>query len=169
MSRAYSRFFAPAPLSTTAIAIAGKASLPKSPSSRAFSPLIPTMNHRVLFDLAAATTVSLEIGGGTQRSQLDITRQEASAKRLFQQAESLGNPAKRCARSPRRAMRSIPTPHRADLYRLHLSPEAALALRKEMLEAAPRPLRKRLAGLQPPSALFFFVPRTHAAKPGSRS
>ena len=117
-------------------------------------------------DFAAATTVSIESGGGTQRSQIDITRQEASAKRLFHARspwEILLNAARVSA--PRYEKYSYL--HRADLYRLHLPPEAAVALRNEIFEAAPRPLRKRLAGLQPPSALLFFVPRTHPAKPES--
>lgn len=119
------------------------------------------------FDAAAATSLSLEISGGTQRSLVEITRQEASAKRLLH------------TRSPWEILFSTvqSTPphyekyshaHRADLYRLNLPPEAALVLRKETLDAAPRVLRKRLAGLQLPSALLFFVPRTPPAKPESR-
>jgi hypothetical protein len=115
------------------------------------------------FDAAAATSLSLEIAGGTQRSLIEITRREASEKRFLH------------TRSPWEILvgavqTSVPRyekyshAHRADLYRLNLPPEAALALRSEALDAAPRALRKRLAGLQPPSALLFFVPRTPPAK-----
>lgn len=118
------------------------------------------------FDVNAATTVSIEIGGGTQRSLIEVTRQEASARRLFHKRspwEILLNAARISA--PRYEKYS----HfqHADLYRLHLLPEAALALRNETLDAAARVLRKKLAGLQPPSALLFFVPRAHSASAGS--
>jgi hypothetical protein len=113
------------------------------------------------FDATAAAAVALEIGGGTQRSLIKLTRQEASAKCLFQNRspwEILLNAAQSSA--PRYEKYSHA--HRADLYRLHLLPEAALALRNRTLEASPRTLRKKLAGLQPPSALLFFVPRERA-------
>jgi hypothetical protein len=119
------------------------------------------------FDLTAATTLSIEIGGGTQRSLIEITRQEASARRLFRKRspwEILINAARVSAPRYEKYSHS----QRADLYRLHLLPEAALALRNETLDAAPRVLRKKLAGLQPPSALLFFVPRAYSAGPESR-
>jgi hypothetical protein len=47
----------------------------------------------------------------------------------------------------------------ADVYRVHLPSEVGLALLKEMLEAAPRGLRKKLSMPQPPSSLLFFAPR----------
>ena len=118
------------------------------------------------FDPAAASTITIEIGGGTQRALLGITRQEASAKRLFRRAspwEILIDAARVSA--PRYEKYSHA--QRVDLYRLHLPPEAALALRNEILDAAPRILRKKIAGLQPPSALLFFIPRAHSAKAGS--
>lgn len=120
------------------------------------------------FDSAAATTVSLESGGGTQRSQIDMTRQEASSKRLFHARspwEILLNAAR--ASAPRYEKYSYL--HRADLYRLPLLPEAALTLRNETFDAAPRALRKRLTGLQPPSALLFLVPRPNSSRPESES
>ena len=118
------------------------------------------------FDPVAASTVTIEIGGGTQRALLGITRQEASAKRLFRSSspwEILLNVAQTSV--PRYEKYSHA--QRADLYHLHLVPEAALALRNAILDAAPRALRKKLAGLQPPSALLFFIPRAHSAKAGS--
>ena len=50
---------------------------------------------------------------------------------------------------------------RADVYRMHLTAETAAPLLKEMLDASPRGLRKKLAALQPPAALLFFLPRAH--------
>jgi hypothetical protein len=119
------------------------------------------------FDSTAVTTVSIEIGGGTQRTLIGITRQEASARRLFRRRspwEILLDPAQLSA--PRYEKYSHL--QHADLYRLHLLPEAALVLRNEVLDAAPRSLRKKLAGLQLPSALLYFVPRAHPGRPESR-
>jgi hypothetical protein len=127
----------------------------------------PDDDPSLRFDVTAATTVSIEIGGGVQRSLIGITRQEASAKRLFHKRspwEILIDAARISAPRYEKYSHS----QRADLYRLHLLPEAALALRNETLDAAPRVLRKKLAGLQPPSALLFFVPRAHSARSESR-
>jgi hypothetical protein len=112
------------------------------------------------FDAAAANTVSLESGGGAQRSLIEITRQEGSAKRLFHK-QSPWEILLNAARSSAPRYEKYSHSHRADLYRMHLLPEVALALRNETLEASSRILRKKLAGLQPPSALLFFVPRGH--------
>jgi len=48
---------------------------------------------------------------------------------------------------------------RADVFRVHLSSESAASLVKQMFDAAPRALRKKLAMLQPPAAIIFFLPR----------
>jgi hypothetical protein len=114
------------------------------------------------FEGSLATTVALEIGGGTQRSLTEITRQQASAKRLFH-SRSLWEILLNAAQNLTRRYEKYSHSHRADLYRLHLPAEAAIALRNEILEAAPRDLRKKFAGMQPPSALLFFVPRKHSA------
>jgi hypothetical protein len=114
------------------------------------------------FDSAAATAASLEIGGGTQRSLLEITRQEASAKRWFRKQSAWGILLS-VAKSSATRYEKYSYSHRADIYRLYLPPEAASTLRNNIFEAAPTVLRKRLAGTQPPSALLFFVPRPSAA------
>jgi hypothetical protein len=111
------------------------------------------------FGALAVASVSLEIGGGSQRSLIEITREEASAKRWFQRRhpwEILLGAAQNTA--PRYEKYSHA--HRADLYRLNLSIELAQALLAETRRAAPRALQKKLAGVQPPSALLFFIPRT---------
>jgi hypothetical protein len=114
------------------------------------------------FDGAAVRTVFLETGGGTQRSVAAITRQEACAKRLFQKKSPweilLGATHESVPRYEKYSHAQ-----RGDVYRLHLSAEAALTLRKELLESAPRALRKKLASMQPPAALSFLIPRGHAA------
>jgi hypothetical protein len=113
------------------------------------------------FNPAEVTAVSLEIGGGTQRSLVSITRREALAKKLFHK------------RSPWEFILSATsdsTPRyekysqvgRADVYRVHLSSAMAASLLKQVLETSPRVLRKKLAALQPPAAILFFVPRTNS-------
>jgi hypothetical protein len=120
------------------------------------------------FDATAATSLSLEIAGGTQRFLIELTRHEGSAKRFLHTRspwEILVSAVQTFAPHYEKYSHA----HRADLYRLNLPPQAALALRNEILDAAPRVLRKKLAGLLPPSALLFFVPRTPPAGPESRS
>src|SRR6266404_793094 len=76
------------------------------------------------FNADAVTAVTLEIGGGTQRSLIAITRQEASARRLFQKRspwEILLGAARESA--PRYEKYSHA--QRGDVYRLHVSAEAA--------------------------------------------
>jgi len=110
------------------------------------------------FNAARVTSVSLEIGGGTQRSQVGLVRHEASAKRLFQKRspwEILLTAAK--VSTPRYEKYSHS--ERADVYRVHLSPEMAASLLKQLRDASPRALQKKLAALQPPAALLFFIPR----------
>ena len=118
------------------------------------------------FDPAQVTAVSLEIGGGTQRSLVNITRSEASTKKLFHKRspwEILLEAAQGSA--PRYAKYSHAD--RADVYRAHPSLEAAASLLREALHASPRSLRRKLVALQPPSALLFFVHRTNPVGAGS--
>jgi hypothetical protein len=115
------------------------------------------------FETTSVTSVFLEIGGGTQRSLMGITRQEASAKRLFQKRSPWDVLRMAAAESaPRYEKYSYA--ERADLYRLSLSLETAACLLSELLKAAPRSLRKKLAGLQPPTAFLFFIPRAHSSE-----
>jgi hypothetical protein len=128
--------------------------------------LFPDDDPARLFDSAEVSAVSLEIGGGAERSLVGIARREASAKRLLQR------------RSPweillTAAKNSIPRyekyshADRADVYHGHLSPETAALLLKQLRDAAPRALRKKLAPLQPPAAILLFVPRKNSAVAGT--
>src|SRR5438876_747672 len=115
------------------------------------------------FNAAQVTSVSLEIGGGTQRSLVGLARDEASAKKLFQKQspwEILLMAAKDS--TPRYEKYS-----HADVFRLHLSFEAAASLLKQMLEVSPRALRKKLAAMQPPAAILLFIPRANTAGVGA--
>jgi len=112
------------------------------------------------FDPAAAINISLETGGGSQRTQVNVSRQEASAKRLFHK-QSPWEILLKAARGSTPRYEKYSHSHRADIYRLHIPPETGVLLIKELLDAAPRELRKKLAGPQLPSALLFFAPRAH--------
>ena len=115
------------------------------------------------FNTAQVTSVSLEIGGGAQRSLVGLARNEASAKKFFQKQspwEILLTAAKDSA--PRYEKYSHA--ERADVFRVHFSFEVAASLMKQMLDASPRALRKKLAALQPPAAILFFIPRANSAR-----
>jgi len=120
------------------------------------------------FDAVGVSSISLEIGGGTQRSTVTITRAEASAKKLFQRyspLEVLLDAAK--ASQPRYEKYSHAD--RADLYRLQLSFEAGMTLLKRAATVSPRALRRKLEALRPPSAILYFVTRAKSAGAGAKS
>ncbi len=119
-----------------------------------------------VFNPAEATAASLEIGGGTQRSLVAIARREASAKKLFHK-RSPWEILLKAAQDSTARYEKYSHAERADVYRVHLSPEAAASLLKQMLYASPRSLRKKLAALQPPAALLFFTPRTNSVGAGT--
>ena len=110
------------------------------------------------FDPAQATAVLLEIGGGAQRTVIEISRQDAVAKRFL---------AKQSPWDVLTAFASGKTPRyekyaharRADLFRLSLPFDQAQQLLAAMLAAAPRKLKHRWSTLRPPAALTFVCPR----------
>src|SRR4029077_14404662 len=95
---------------------------------------------------AEVAAVSLEIGGGTQRSLVGITRLEASSKKLFRR-QSLWEILLGAAKGSTPRYDKYSYADRADVFRVHLSPEFAAPLRNQMLDAAPRALRKKLTAL----------------------
>ena len=119
-----------------------------------------------VFNPAEATAASLEIGGGTQRSLVAIARREASAKKLFHK-RSPWEILLKAAQDSTARYEKYSHAERADVYRVHLSPETAVSLLKQLQDASPRSLRKRLAALQPPAALLFFTPRTNSVGAGT--
>jgi hypothetical protein len=130
--------------------------------------LFPDDDPARVFNPAEVTAVSLEIGGGTQRSLVGIARREASAKKLFHQR----NPWEillQAAQDSTPRYEKYSHAERADIYRVHLSFEMAASLLKQMLDASPRVLRKKLAPLQPPAALLFFIPRTNSVRAAAPS
>jgi hypothetical protein len=128
--------------------------------------LFPDDDPARVFNPAEVTAVSLEIGGGTQRSLVGIARREASAKKLFHKR----NPWEillKAAQDSTPRYEKYSHAERADVYRVHLSFEIAASLLKQILDASPRVLRKKLSALQPPAALLFFIPRTNSVGAGT--
>ena len=130
--------------------------------------LFPDDDPARVFNPAEVAAVSLEIGGGTQRSLVGVARREASAKKLFHKQ----NPWEillQAAQDSTPRYEKYSHAERADIYRVHLSFEMAASLLKQILDASPRVLRKKLAALQPPAALLFFIPRTTSVGAGTPS
>jgi hypothetical protein len=130
--------------------------------------LFPDDDPSLPFNPAQVTAVSLEIGGGTQRSLVRITHREASAKKLFHKRgpwEILLSAAENS--TPRYEKYSHA--ERADVYRVHVPVEVAASLLKQIQDAAQRVLRKKLAALQPPAAILFFVTRANSVGAGAPS
>jgi hypothetical protein len=118
------------------------------------------------FNAAAVRFVCLESGGGTQRTMIGLTRQEASAKRLFQNRSPWDILLAVAKDSTPRYERYSHSDH-ADVYRVYLPLETAVSLRNALLEVAPRNLRKKLTALKLPASLLFIVPRAQPAGTGS--
>jgi hypothetical protein len=111
------------------------------------------------FQPEASTSALFEIGGGTQRSVVEIERADASRKRLFGK-ESPWMVLLRLASNPNLQYEKFSHAKKADLYRVSLPYDEAQRLLTEMLARAPRNLRHRWSKLRPPSVVTFLVPRT---------
>jgi hypothetical protein len=122
----------------------------------------PDDDPPLLFSPVHVTAVSLEIGGGTQRSLVGIARGEAAARRLLKK-ESSWQILLAAAQNSTPRYEKYSHAERADVYRLQLSFDVAASLLKEVIAASPRGLRKKLIALQPPAAILFFIPRTKTA------
>jgi hypothetical protein len=110
------------------------------------------------FDPEQATAVLLEIGGGSQRTIVEITRHDAAGEKLFTKLspwDVLTNFAS--GKSPR--YEKYAHARRADLFRLSLPFDQAQPLLAAILAAAPRKLKHRWSTLRPPAALTFVCPR----------
>ena len=128
--------------------------------------LFPDDDPARLFNSAEVTAISLESGGGAQRSLVGIARREASAKKLFRKRSPWEILLKAAQDSTPRYER-YSYAERADVYRVHFSFEIAASLLKQMLDASPRSLRKKLSALQPPAAILLLIPRTQSVGAGT--
>jgi hypothetical protein len=110
------------------------------------------------FEPEKATGVLLEIGGGSQRTVVEISRRDAAQKKLFAKQSPwdvlAGFTAGKTVRYEKYAHG-----RRADLFRLSLPFDQAQELLVAMLAAAPRKLKYRWSTLRPPAALTFVCPR----------
>jgi hypothetical protein len=110
------------------------------------------------FEPNQATAVLLEIGGGAQRTIVEISRQDAGQKKIFAKHSPWDVlTIFASARSPR--YEKYAHARRADLFRLSLPFDQAQQLLAALLAAAPRKLKYRWSTLRPPAALTFVCPR----------
>jgi hypothetical protein len=110
------------------------------------------------FDAAQATTLLLEIGGGTQRNVVEVTREDASEKKLFAKSSTWDLFVQLAVGSPPR-YEKYSHARRADFFRLTLPYDHAEQFLAALLEAAPRSLRHRWSSLRPPAAVTYVCPR----------
>ena len=113
MSCACSRFFVPGRSSTTVFGTRGRVSPSEAGELAALLAPFPDDDPSRAFNADAVTAVTLEIGGGTQRTLIAITPQEASAKAFVPETESRGKSCSALRKNQRRVTRSILTPSAA--------------------------------------------------------
>jgi hypothetical protein len=106
----------------------------------------------------AATAVLLEIGGGAQRTVVEISRQDATQKKLFAK-HSPWDVLTAFAAGKTARYEKYAHARRADLFRLSLPFDQAQPLLSAMLAGAPRKLKYRWSTLLPPAAVTFVCPR----------
>jgi hypothetical protein len=125
------------------------APFPENDPSRAFRP-------------AEATAVIFEFGEKPSHAPVELTRGEASARRLLR-PRSPWDHLLEVARTSPPAYERYSYPHRADLYRRPLTFVEGHRLMQGVLSAAARGLRVRLLKLPPPAAIVFQCPRAAQA------
>ena len=116
------------------------------------------------FELSAASSAILEIGGGTETMLVEIPREAASARRLFTRRSPWDVLLAVAKESPPRYER-YDYAQRGDRFRIALHFDAAQRLLREMIAAAPHKLRSDWRRLRPPSAIIYILKR---APGGSR-
>jgi hypothetical protein len=112
-----------------------------------------------LFEPSKATAALLEIGGGTQRHVVEISRKEASQKKFLGKLTPWQALLQNTSSHPAR-YEKYSHARRADLFRISLPYDDAQRLLAALLEAAPRHLRHRWSNLRPPAAITFVCPRS---------
>ena len=110
------------------------------------------------FNSLQAAAAVLESGGGTQRNTVEVTRTEASQKKLFASASPWDCLVRLARAVPPRYEKYSHARH-ADLFRLTLPHDQAEQFLAALLDAAPRALRHRWSTLRPPAAITFVCPR----------
>jgi len=115
------------------------------------------------FEPEKATAVLLDIGGGAQRTVVEISRQDATVKKLFAK-HSPGDVLTAFASGTARYEKYAHA-RRADLFRLPLPFDQAQQLLAAMLAVAPRKLKHRWSTLRPPATVTFVCPRESGQRP----
>jgi hypothetical protein len=110
------------------------------------------------FDATQASSVLLESGGGTQRVVTELSREDASRKKLFGK-QSPWDLLLESATATAPHYEKYSHARRADLFRLTLPYDRGQQILVAMLDAAPRTLRRRWNSLRPPAAITFVCPR----------
>jgi hypothetical protein len=110
------------------------------------------------FEPEKATAVLLEMGGGAQRSVVEISRQDAVAKK-FLGNHSPWDVLTAFASGKTARYEKYAHARRADLFRLSLTFDQAQQLLAAILAGAPRKLKYRWSTLRPPAAVTFVCPR----------
>jgi len=105
-----------------------------------------------------ATSVLLEMGGGTQRTVSEVLRQDAAQQKLFAR-KSPWDVLIAWANGQSARYEKYDHGRKADLYRISLPFDKAQQLLAAMLEAAPRKLRYRWSTLRPAAVVTFVCPR----------
>jgi hypothetical protein len=120
--------------------------------------LFPDDDLSRAFHPAEVIAVLLESGGGAQRSIFELSRDEASAKKLLAKESPWDLLLQFAAANPPR-YEEYSHARRADRFRLTLPYDGAQQLLAVLLQAAPRALRHRWSALRPPAAITFLCPR----------
>jgi hypothetical protein len=110
------------------------------------------------FEPEKAIAVLLEIGGGAQRTVVEISRQDAAAKKLFAK-HSPWEVLTAFASGKTARYEKYAHARRADFFRVSLPFDQAQQLLATMLAAAPRKLKYRWSTLRPPAAMTFVCRR----------
>ena len=110
------------------------------------------------FEPATAVAALFEIGGGAQRTVVEIQREETSEKKLFGKTTPWNVLLENISSFPARYEKYSHS-RRADLYRVSLPYANAAELLRLMKDAAPRGLRRRWSSLRPPAAISLVSPR----------
>jgi hypothetical protein len=116
------------------------------------------------FDAASVSAIILEIGGGAERALVEISREQAVAKRLFSR-RSPWDALISCAKEFPPRYEKYDHGRQGDRFRSVLPYEAARRLVEGLCEAAPRRLRFEWRKLRSPASVTYISSRTSGLVP----
>lgn len=118
----------------------------------------PEDDPSISFDPSKAISAIFETGGGSQLHTVEISREEASQKKLFAGTSPWKNILDESIAFPAR-YEKYSHARKGDLFRVSLPFDKAQNLLHLILQTAPRALRTRWSTLRPPAAILFLIPR----------